>query len=234
MRSAAELADDLGLVLPDLALLEQALTHSSYDNEHPSAATSTNERLEFLGDAVVSAVISEALWKRFPVDDEGMLTARRAHIVSTAGLARLGRRLGLGAYLRLGQGAERTGERDRDSVIAAGLEAVAAAVYLELGLDAVRSWLLPLAEPELAEASSKDLKSAKSALQERSFATASGAPRYRVVTAEGPDHAKQYLVEVAIAGVVLGRGRGWNRREAETAAASEALDRLATGFADGP
>ncbi|CAN5464012.1 MAG: ribonuclease III [Chloroflexi bacterium] len=229
MRSAAELAQQLDLPFTDLALLEQALVHSSYHHEHPQPTVLPNERLEFLGDAVVSVVFSDALFARYPRDDEGMLTARRAHIVSTRGLARLARRINLGDYLRLGQGAERAGEDRRASVMAGALEAIAAASYLSLGIDITRDWLLRLAAPELAaEPNIRSLKAPKSRLQELSFADSGRAPRYRVVSAEGPDHAKHYVVEVLIDGEVVGTGEGSNRRTAESEAAAAALRLLET------
>src|SRR6185437_711381 len=134
----------------DLDLLEQALVHSSWHHEHRDAALGHNERLEFLGDAVVNLAISEALYVRHPTDDEGYLSARRAAIVSTTGLARLAGRIDLGAYLLLGEGeAQRSGRR-RPSLLASTFEAVAGALYLDLGWDTARTWLTTLAEPELA------------------------------------------------------------------------------------
>lgn len=226
---AAELAARLGLSFSDLRLLEQALAHSSYVHEHGEPQIASNERLEFLGDAVVSLVVSEALWSRHPEESEGSLTTRRAAIVSARGLAEIARRLGLGDHLRFGQGADRSQERQRDSVLASALEAVIGAVYVHLGLDAVREWLLEVVRPELdAAAPLASLKAPKSTLQEHSFAATGRPPAYRVVSAEGPDHAKHYVVEVRIGTRLLGTGEGTNRRDAETAAAEAALARLAT------
>jgi len=202
----------------------QALVHSSYVNEHPDVAAAPNERLEFLGDAVLSLVISEALWQRHPDEPEGPLTTRRAAVVSARGLADVAVRLDLGRYLILGQGAERSGERRRGSVLASALEAVIAAVYLDQGLVVTRELLLRLAAPELeATAPPATLKSPKSQLQELTYASAGRPPLYRVLSVEGPDHARQYLVEVTVAGEALGRGGGRNRRDAETEAATAAL-----------
>ena len=228
MRSAAALAARLGLPFTDLAVLSEALVHSSYPNEHPELGLRSNERLEFLGDSVVSLVFSDAFLRRHPDDDEGLLTARRAAIVSTRGLARLAERIDLGGYLVLGQGADRAQERRRPSVLAASLEAVIGAIYLELGLDAARDWLLELAAPELeVEQPLIALKSPKSRLQEAAYVRTGRAPTYRVVSAVGPDHAKHFVVEAMVAGEVLGRGEGPNRRAAEQQAAATALDRLA-------
>jgi ribonuclease III len=225
--AAAELAERLGLRFADLGLLQQALIHSSYTNEQPSAGAS-NERLEFLGDAVVSLVISESLFEHYPGEDEGALTTRRAAIVSSASLASIARRLDLGEFLLLGAGATQAGERARDSILAGAFEAVAGAMYVEHGLELTRRWLLDVCAPELqARPEVQTLKAPKSRLQELAYAETSRPPHYRVVSAEGPHHARLYEVEVSVGGRVLGQGRGRNRREAETEAASEALGRLA-------
>lgn len=219
----------------ELAHLDEALVHSSYPNEHPDADRRNNERLEFLGDAVIQVLVSEALYGRHPDDDEGRLTARRAAIVSTAGLAAIAARLGLGAYLRLGQGADRTGERRRPSVLAAALEALAASLYLDRGLDVTRTWLLDIAKSELEQRESADtFVSPKSRLQELGYARQGQAPQYRVVQLDGPDHARHYVVEAIVHGEVLGHGEGRSRRAAETQAAREALERLAGQVAVDP
>ena len=224
--AAAELARRLGLEFSDLALLGQALVHSSYVNEHPAAGDS-NERLEFLGDAVVSLIVSEELWRRHPAEDEGSLTTRRAAIVSAPALAGIADRLGLGSYLLLGQGARQAGERSRRSVLAGMFEAVSGAIYLEFGLADTRRWLLEVAAPELdAGRAVASLKAPKSVLQELCIARGQGAPRYRVVSQAGPAHERRYVVEVTVGGVALGLGEGRSRRAAETAAAKQALGAL--------
>ncbi len=225
--SARELADRLGLEFDDPALLTEALVHSSYVNEHPEGGTESNERLEFLGDAVLSLVMSEALFKRHRDEPEGILTTRRAAIVSTRGLARIARRLGIGDALVLGQGAENSGERGRSSVLAGLFESVVAAIYLDQGLDAARDFILEAAAPELDAAVSVDaLKAPKSRLQEHAFSATGRAPAYRIVSSEGPDHDRHFVVEVAIDGTVVGSGEGRSRREAETHAAEAALEQL--------
>jgi ribonuclease-3 len=224
--AAAQLAERLGLPFKDLRLLEQALVHSSYTNEQPDPHVS-NERLEFLGDAVISLIVSEALWQRHLDEDEGSLTTRRAAIVSARGLARLAERLELGSYLRLGQGAHTAGERRRGSLLAGVFEAVAGAAYLEFGLERTREWLLAVVEPELAAAAPvAALKPAKSELQELSYTRHGRPPHYRIVSEEGPEHDRRYVVEVLIDGKALGRGNGRNRRDAETQAAEAALREL--------
>ena len=233
--SAVELADRLGLDFNDPDLLTEALVHSSYVNEHPEGTTESNERLEFLGDAVLSLVMSEALFKRHRYEPEGVLTTRRAAIVSTRGLARIARRLAIGDALILGQGAENSGERGRSSVLAGLFESIAAAVYLDRGLDAARAFILGAAAPELDAALPIDaLKAPKSRLQERAFATSGRAPSYRIVSSEGPDHDRRFVVEVSVDGTTLGEGEGRSRREAETMAAEAALAALERGVGLAP
>ncbi len=224
---AAQLAARLGLRFRDPALLEQALVHTSYVNEHPELGLVANERLEYLGDAVISLIVSEALWSRYPLEPEGSLTTRRAALVSTRGLARIGARLDLGSALRLGQGAERSGEHQRGSVVAASLEALVAAIYLDEGLEAARRSFLVWAAPELDAHDRADAsKPAKSLLQENAVARTGRPPLYRLLSADGPDHAKHYVVEVSVLGERLGVGEGRSRRDAETEAAQAALLRL--------
>jgi ribonuclease-3 len=200
-------------------------------NEHPEARNESNERLEFLGDAVLALVVSEVLFKQHRDEPEGTLTTRRAAVVSTRGLARIAQRLGIGDALILGQGAENTGERGRASVLAALYESIVAAVYLDQGLEAARRFILESAAPELDAALPADtLKAPKSRLQEHAFAETGRAPAYRVVSSSGPDHARHYVVEVAIEGEVIGAGEGRSRREAETHAAEAALARLDDGI----
>ena len=227
MDPAGELATRLGLPVVDRALLERALVHGSFTNEHPDAPTGSNERLEYLGDAVVSLVVSEALYERHPEEDEGALTARRSALVSTQALARMAGRLGLDELIVLGQGAERTGERRRASVLAATFEAVVAAVYLDQGFATVRAWLTGLLADLLdAKIPVASLKSPKSRLQEISYVRWGAPPAYRLVSAVGPDHAKRYVVDVLVGDRTLGRGEGGNRRNAETEAAAHALEVL--------
>ena len=250
MGRAAAFAQRLGLPIRDLDLLEQSLVHSSYLHEHPDAARGHNERLEFLGDAVVSLAISDAVYARHPDDDEGILSARRAAIVSTSGLSRLAGRFELGELLLLGEGEAARGARRRPSLLASSFEAssdgassdeassdgrrrassfeaVIGAVYLDLGWEATRHWLVQLAAPELDhEVAVGTLKSPKSRLQEHTQRTAGRRPTYRVLDAVGPDHDKMFSIEVSVEGDVLGRGEGPSRRVAETAAAAQALDTL--------
>jgi ribonuclease-3 len=227
MHPADALTERLGLPIRDRDLLAQALVHSSWLHEHPDAARGHNERLEFLGDAVVSLAVSEALYKRHPTDDEGVLSARRAAIVSTPGLARLAARLDLGEFLFLGEGEAQRGGRVRPSLLASAFEALVGAIYLDLGWDAARDWIHRWAGEELeADVALTTLKSPKSRLQEHTQRTTGDRPLYRLLEAVGPDHEKQFRIEVVVDGRVLGTGEGPSRRIAETSAAAEALEVL--------
>jgi ribonuclease-3 len=223
----AAFAERLGLPVRDLELLEQALVHSSWLHEHRESARGHNERLEYLGDAVVTLAMSEALFARHPDDDEGMLSARRALLVSSVGLARLAARIDLGPHLLLGEGEAARGGRRRPSLLGQAFEAVAGAIYLDLGWEATRAWLVSVAAPEIeADASILALKSPKSRLQEWTQRMTGERPHYRVLEALGPNHDKLFRIEVLVAGEVLGSGEGPSRRIAETQAAAEALDAL--------
>ncbi len=227
MRPGRAVADRLGLPVRDLDLLEQALVHSSGLHEHPDAARGHTERREFLGDVVVNLTISEALFLRHPDDDEGALSARRAAIVSTTGLARLAGRIGLGADILLGEGESQRSARRRPSLLASSFEALTGALYLDLGYDVVRDWLIGLASPELElEAPILSLKSPKSRLQEYTQRRSGARPEYRLLEATGPDHQKSFRIEVWVDGEMLGVGEGASRRVAETAAAARAIERI--------
>ncbi len=224
---AQELADRLELDFTDPDLLVEALVHSSYVNEHPADTGASNERLEFLGDAVLSLIVSQELWRRHPGEPEGLLTTRRAAIVSTRALAEIAGRRGLGDAIVLGQGAQRSGERRRSSVLAGAFEALVAAIYLDRGLGEARRFVLAAVGAHLdAELSMDVLKAPKSRLQELAYARTGHGPSYRVVSAAGPDHDRRFVVEVSLDGAVLGSGQGRSRREAETRAAEVALEGL--------
>ena len=226
-QSSAAFAARLGLSFDDPGLLERALVHGSWLHEHPDAAPGHNERLEFLGDSVISLVVSEALHARHPDDDEGVLSTRRASIVSATGLARLARRIDLGAAILLGEGeAHQRGGRAREALLASAFEAVAGAVFLDRGWEEVRAWLLGLAAPELeADEPPGSLKSPKNRLQELTQRTGE-RPAYHVVQSSGPDHAREFVVDVEVGGEVVGTGTGKSLRAAQTAAAEAGLDAL--------
>ncbi len=166
--------------------------------------------------------------RRHPDENEGQLTTRRAAIVSEKGLCGIAARLDLGQFLVLGQGAARSGERHRDSVLASLFEAVVAATFLDLGLIRTRRWVLAVAAAELeATGGLGSLKAPKSKLQEYAYHSTGHPPSYRVVSADGPDHQRTYVVEVSLGGEPLGRGQGRSRRIAETEAAARAMVKLA-------
>ncbi len=228
------LIDRLVLPIRDRALIAQALTHASWLHEHPGEAIGHNERLEFLGDAVISLAISRALYQWHPDDDEGLLSSRRAAIVSTTGLGRLATRLGIGEELRLGEGEVLRGGRVRPSLVASALEAIAGAVFLDLGWDAAADWIAEIAEPELhAALTPAALKSPKNTLQELTQQTIGQRPEYRILEAAGPDHERVFRIEVLVDGRALGAGVGPSRRTAETNAAAEALEALDKASAAG-
>lgn len=217
----------LDLPVHDRSIYAQALTHGSWLHEHPGGAEGHNERLEFLGDSVISLVVSRELYGRYPMDDEGLLSARRAAIVSTTGLARIGARLGIGEALRLGEGEASRGGRVRPSLLASGLEAVVGAAFLDLGWDAVERWFSQTASPELtSKLGAGGLKSPKSRLQEWTQRRTGSRPEYRVLDATGPDHDKTFRIDVVVEGESVGTGLGPSRRVAETHAAAEALQTL--------
>jgi ribonuclease-3 len=209
------------------SLLELALVHSSYVNENPGLAATDNERLEFLGDAVLGFIVAEELYKRFPQSSEGEMTRLRSLLVRQDALARMARTIKLGDYLYLGRGEKASGGRRKPANLAGALEAVIAAIFLDRGLTAARKFFLKLADRELKKALSQGVEADyKSRLQELIQARQQQAPSYRVVEAKGPDHDRRFTVEVRVGDRVLGRGSGKNKKSAEAEAARSALDRL--------
>lgn len=233
--NAARLARLLRFRFRDLALLRTALTHRSVLHEvaqagvvTASTAALTNERLEFLGDAVLGAVAAEYLYNLDPHADEGQLTRRRVALVRAETLVRWAREIDLGSYLYLGTG-ERPGEGTRDRMLAGAFEAVIGAVALDRGFGAARKFLMRLLERDAPEilAEAEDMANPKGRLQELLQERYRRAPEYETVGAEGPDHARTFLVEVRFDDQVLGRGSGLSKREAEQAAAAVALESIA-------
>ncbi|MCS7276607.1 MAG: ribonuclease III [Dehalococcoidia bacterium] len=226
-RDWQELARVLGLGMKDPSLLQQALVHRSYLNEVRDRGLHDNERLEFLGDAVLNLAVAEHLYHLFPESTEGELSQMRAHVVRWDTLAAVAERIGLGRYLLLGKGEDLSGGRKRPSNLAGALEAVIGAVYLDGGLEAARQLVLRLLEPELERlATGQPVVDSKSELQRVVQARWHQIPRYRVVEAEGPDHAKTFTVEVVLGEQVLGRGQGRSKKQAELEAARQALQTL--------
>lgn len=219
----------LGYTFRRPALLAQALTHKSFLNERTSADGAHNERLEFLGDAVVSLVVTDYLVERFPTLTEGQLSKIKARLVSEPCLAEGARRLGLGRFLRLGRGEELTQGREKPSLLADGLEAVTAAIYSDGGMEAGRAFVLRVLERELLalerQGDALDETDYKTRFQEQCQRNYDTLPVYRTTGERGPDHRKEFEVEVLVRGTVWGTGCGHTKKTAEQAAAREALER---------
>jgi ribonuclease-3 len=203
-----------------IALLDEALTHPSYANE---AGGRDNQRLEFLGDAVLGLCVSELLAAARPDADEGALTRMRSALVNAEALARWGRQERLGECLALGTGARAGSEREQTNVLADAVEAVVAAVYEAKGLGGARALVADIAREGMVGSDLLSLRDPKSTLQERAQAKGLAAPRYRVVATDGPAHEPTFEVEVVVGEQVLGRGTGRSKRTAERAAALTAL-----------
>jgi ribonuclease III len=225
-----ELGDRLGIELHDPQAIRQAFVHSSYFNENPQAFAGHNERLEFLGDAVVGLIVSRFLYERYPDEDEGFLTARRASLVNRDALASLALELGLDRYLLLGRGEAEAGGAMRPSLLAATFEAVSGAIFLSEGMDATRDWLRPLfaGRVDLPGEQGGPLKSAKSRLQEWTQRHRHTKPRYELVGTAGPPHEQTFTVAAVLDGHRLASGEGTSRQRAEETAAAAALVALAT------
>jgi len=222
-----QLEERLGLPLLDRRNALVALTHKSWVNEHQGEGIPDNERLEFLGDAVIDLAVSHRLMERFPDASEGSLSRLRASIVDESGLAGVARQLDLGSLLRLGRGEERTGGRTKTSLLADALEAVIAAVYLDGGLPRVLVLVDRLFGEALDRAGTPPAnRDYKTQLQEASHVVLGGVPRYKVVGEEGPDHAKIFTVELSIGDRAVSRARGRTKKEAEQQAARVALEDL--------
>ncbi len=222
------LEERLGVQFQDYGLLRRALTHRSYLNESPDPGLKDNERLEFLGDAVLDFVVGAYLFERFPDLDEGGLTALRAALVRTKTLAEFARQLEIGPCLRLGYGEEESGGRNRTPTLCAAFEAVIGAIYLDQGLQAVLPLVERLAEPALERIVQNSLhKDAKSEFQMWAQAQFNITPHYEVVSAEGPDHEKIFTVHALVGRDIWGAGVGHSKQAAAQAAANVALERAA-------
>lgn len=230
MAEVAALQDILGVDFKDLALLQQALTHRSYLNENPDLNLTSNERLEFLGDAVLGFVVAEKLYDQFPESTEGALTNLRSVLVRGETLSRIASRLHLQDYLYLGKGEDESGGRHRSRNLSCALEAVIGAVLVDQGLEAARSFVLRILDDEFERLAESEVKSdSKSRLQEIIQSEQKITPVYRTVEEIGPAHAKVFTVVVMVGDSVLGRGSGRSKRSAEMDAARDALKKLAGG-----
>ncbi len=219
----------IGVTFRDQSVLLNALTHSSYRNENPECAWGDNERLEFLGDSLGDFLAAEYLYHRFPDWEEGQLTALRAELVCCETLAHFALEVDLGRYLLLGHGEEQAGGRGRTTMLSDAFEALLGAIYLDQGLEVTRQFFLPFLQSQLeAFPTEAVLRDAKSRLQEWAQATLHETPSYVTVQETGPDHAKQFTVEVLIKDQVRGRGVGRSKQAAEQAAATAALGAIST------
>lgn len=246
-----ELETALGYVFAGRELLMRALTHRSLANEkakapntRPEAGPGDNERLEFLGDAVLGLVVAEAMFEQHPEWQEGELTRVRAQLVSRKHIAEVAMAIGLGAHLRLSRGEERGGLRHKSTVLSNSMEAVLGAIFLDGGLGPVRAFVRRYVMGEAAEQLAQELRSGaalgnfKSALQEYAQSLCMGAPVYKVKGESGPDHRKRFLVEVRLVagdgepGLPLAGGKGSTKKLAEQDAARRALERLTQGVPD--
>ena len=228
-----EIQAALQYVFSKEALLDEALTHRSYSQTQESGIVSHNERLEFLGDAVLGLVVSERLVQVFPLFAEGQLSKAKAGLINRGTLAKAAGRLGLGQWLRLGRGEEVTSGREKHSLLANALEALIGAVYLDSGLDAARSFVHRVLAKELSDLEEQPGLSAggdwKSRLQEWVHKHEGTTPRYRLIGESGPDHEKMFSSLVEVRGHVMGQGEGRTKKEAEQRAAEQAVARVSSG-----
>lgn len=219
-----ELEKKIGYIFKDFSLLKQAMMHSSYTNEKHLPKYRCNERLEFLGDAVLELVSSEYLFKESPHIPEGELTKTRASMVCEPSLALCARDIGLGDYLLLGKGEEATGGRERDSVTSDAMEALIGAVYLDGGFTSAKEFIHRFILTDLEN--KKLFYDSKTILQEIVQAGKKGDITYRLVREEGPDHNKSFEVQVMIGGTPYGEGKGRTKKSAEQQAAYQAILKL--------
>jgi len=207
-------------------LLQLAFIHRSYLNESKETVES-NERLEFLGDSILSFVISDHLYKTYPDFDEGILTNLRSLVVNTKSLAKMAKKLEFGKHLMLSHGEEDSGGRENDSILANTFEAVIGAIFLDQGIDAVQTFLFAVLVPEVEEyVRKKVFKDPKSLLQEYVQARKQNSPVYKVLHEEGPAHAKQFTIGVFVGDQLAGEGKGKSKQEAEEKAAEQALEKI--------
>lgn len=207
-------------------MFELALTHRSFAFEQPEVVAH-NERLEFLGDAILGAIVTDLIYRSHPEMTEGEMARLRASVVNTQALANLARTFGVGDHIRLGKGEDVSGGRDKASLLADTFEALIGAVYLERGMEQLRSFLDPIFEEEVAGSLAAEHRyDSKTALQEVVVKETSELPQYRV-SASGPDHDRRYVADVYVGGELTGTGAGRSKKEAEQVAAREALGRLA-------
>ena len=217
----------IGIHFQNSEFLQLSLIHSSYINEHPGDAPVSNERLEYLGDALLGMAVANRLYQDYPEMPEGDLTAARAAIVCGECLSYAALDLGLGEFLYLGQGEEQSGGRTKSSNLAAGLEALVGAIYLDQGYQEAEAFGLRVLKKQLDRIAVDPVpQDSKSALQEAMQAQGRGTPRYRLLDETGPGHAKTFTVEVLVADESMGQGSGQRKTDAEREAARAALNAM--------
>lgn len=231
MKFFEPLQEDLNYFFKDEDLLITALTHSSYANENKLGVEGYNERLEFLGDAVLSLIVSQYLYKKYPHYPEGELTKIRAKVVCESSLAKAARRINLGKYLLLGKGEESTGGRTRESILADASEAITGAIYMDSDFDTVNGLMLERFEFEIVQAVGKGnlFMDYKTELQEIVQKTNKSRLEYVVYKEKGPDHNKVFFMNVLVNETIIGTGSGKNKKEAEQASAKDALQNMGLG-----
>lgn len=218
-------ADSIGLSFANLELLEEALTHRSYLNEHKSAKNH-NERLEFLGDAVLELAVTRFLFDKFPLKPEGDLTAYRAALVNTVSISEIAQTLGINDMLLLSKGEKRDTGRARQIILADAFEALLGALYLDQGYDVAEAFVAKHLYPKIDEVlKNKSYQDAKSLFQEHAQDEEGVTPRYKTISEQGPDHARTFVVGVYLNEKEIARGEGKSKQEAEQAAAKAGLDK---------
>lgn len=226
MQEFGKILEKIGLHLKNLNYYQTAFTHRSYLNE-TKIITQSNERMEFLGDSVLSFIISSFLYKIRPDDAEGDLTNLRAYIVKTDSLAKVSKNLSLGKYLRLSKGEEASGGRENEQILANTYEAVLGAIFLDLGVEEaakfVHQTLIPIFREEIEKGAPRDPKSQLQEIIQNKFQI---SPKYKIISTTGPDHAKEFKVGVFLNGKQIGEGQGSSKQQAEEESAKKALLKL--------
>ena len=227
MNNSAQFQQMIGYTFEDIHLLDKALTHSSYVKETGQSRLCDNERLEFLGDAFLDAIIGEELYRRLPKAEEGKLTKTRASIVCEKSLAAVGRKLSIGEHMLFSRGEEKSGGRDRDSILADGMEAVIGAIYLDGGYEQVRRFVVDIFQEDLQAAGKGKLTNQdyKSEVQEQLQAKGILDMHYVLEKEEGPDHNKVFSVRLEVLGEPVGYGQGKSKKLAEQNAERDAMER---------
>ena len=233
MVDLSEFEQKTGLRFKNSAYLELALIHSSFINENPGQASESNERLEFIGDAILGLVIADRLYRELPHAPEGELTRLRSALVRRETLAQKARKIDLGSFLSLGYGEETCGGRDKTINLAGAFEALIAAIYLDKGLESAGKFILNLFGPEIYQEAHKGARTDyKSKLQEITQAQKQITPVYVLIEAVGPEHDKHFTIEVRAGNDTLGTGTGKSKKLAEMDAARIALEKIKSGAGD--